>query len=607
MLLAAVAGAAILPGAAAGATTFTVDSSADPASPDCSQGHPGGSCSLRGAIAAATSGDTVVIAPSINPVLTMGEIPVGQSVTVQGQGARATTVSGNNASRIFNVTSGGLSASGLTLTGGSSTLGGALYNAAGTTSLTDVSVTGNAVASGSAYGGGIINASGATLALSRVTVSGNAGTGTGGVSGAAGGGIFNEGTLTAVNSTISDNTSSGSGSSTVSGGGLYNNGSATLTNVTIASNTVTATGSGAGFGGNIITVGVGASTTLKNTLVAYGTAGSGSNCFAGSGGATVVTQGGNLETTMPSQCGLSGPPAGSDVIGADPLLGPLANNGGQTDTRALGVGSPAIDAVPAANCPPPADDQRQVARPQGPLCDIGAYERLAGSSASPSPPTSPASTPPPSSSTGPQAPPPGRPVGCAINQLVLTDVFPLAGRTHLLGVAPAAAVGKQITILSAWNHKPVAKPRVGADLTFSATVALPPRALRFTNQARYVAQFGSTRSLVLKFARRMYTTAITVAGPVISFSGTVTPPLAKPVSAVVIRASSTCSAIGGGVVVATVKPSPSGAFSAVIRLPASFARDRAVYLRAQTTVRKTKTNKKPFPTFTLIRGITLGR
>jgi hypothetical protein len=199
-----------------------------------------------------------------------------------------------------------------------------------------------------------------------------------------------------------------------------------------------------------------------------------------------------------------------------------------------------------------------------------------------------------------------RGVGCVANSLVLTDVFPLAGRTRLLGVAPQAAMGKRVTILSAWNHKIVARPVVGADLTFAATVALPPRALRLTNKARYVAELGATRSLALKFARRMYTTAITTAGPTISFSGTITPPLSKPVSSVVIRASPTCSAIASATIVATVKPSPSGAFKASFRLPAGFANAHAVYLRAQTTVQKTKTNRKPFPTFTLIRGIVLG-
>ena len=54
----------------------------------------------------------------------------------------------------------------------------------------------------------------------------------------------------------------------------------------------------------------------------------------------------------------------------NPLLGALANNGGQTNTRALAVNSPAIDA--GSGCA--ALDQRGVTRPGGSACDIGAFE-----------------------------------------------------------------------------------------------------------------------------------------------------------------------------------------------------------------------------------------
>ena len=59
---------------------------------------------------------------------------------------------------------------------------------------------------------------------------------------------------------------------------------------------------------------------------------------------------------------------------ADPLLGPLANNGGPTPTRAPGEGSPLVDAVPAESCTAVTGDQRGVFRPQGPACEIGSVE-----------------------------------------------------------------------------------------------------------------------------------------------------------------------------------------------------------------------------------------
>jgi len=52
-------------------------------------------------------------------------------------------------------------------------------------------------------------------------------------------------------------------------------------------------------------------------------------------------------------------------------LGPLADNGGPTQTHVLGQGSVAIDAA-AGSCL--TNDQRGVHRPQGADCDVGAYE-----------------------------------------------------------------------------------------------------------------------------------------------------------------------------------------------------------------------------------------
>jgi Ca2+-binding RTX toxin-like protein len=59
-----------------------------------------------------------------------------------------------------------------------------------------------------------------------------------------------------------------------------------------------------------------------------------------------------------------------DVNGADPLLGPLAYNGGPTPTRALLADSPAIDVWSCMSM----KDQRGATRPQGDGCDAGAYE-----------------------------------------------------------------------------------------------------------------------------------------------------------------------------------------------------------------------------------------
>ena len=120
-------------------------------------------------------------------------------------------------------------------------------------------------------------------------------------------------------------------------------------------------GTGGGLGDCLPLV---ATFTLKNTIVANNTPGG--DC----GNTEVTSEGHNLDSD--GTCGLSGP---GDQSATDPQLGALRDNGGPTFTRALLPGSPAIDAGEDVGCP--ATDQRGVPRPQGPACDIGAYEATA--------------------------------------------------------------------------------------------------------------------------------------------------------------------------------------------------------------------------------------
>jgi hypothetical protein len=119
----------------------------------------------------------------------------------------------------------------------------------------------------------------------------------------------------------------------------------TLLNVTVAGN------SGSSAIDNIATL------NTRNSIF--------SNAPGGNCSAALTSQGSNLESA--DECGLH---AAGDQVGKEPMLGPLADNGGQTDTLALLSGSPAIDRGTA--CPP--TDQRGVARPQGAACDVGAFE-----------------------------------------------------------------------------------------------------------------------------------------------------------------------------------------------------------------------------------------
>ncbi len=238
--------------------------------------------------------------------------------------------------------------------------GGGIRNG-GTATLTNVTVSGNNTAG---FGGGIFSQG--TLTLNSSTVSGNMAV--------AGGGMHSQGTLTLNGSTISGNTT------TAEGGGIRNQGgTATLTNSTISGNAAGADRGGggivnfneatlilesstvsanmAGAGGGIFNEG---SVILKNAIMANNIGG---DCFGG-----IISDGHNLDSD--GTCGLG---AAGDLPNTNSQLGPLADNGGPTQTHALLPGSPAIDAG-SGDCPPPATDQRGLARPQGAACDIGAFE-----------------------------------------------------------------------------------------------------------------------------------------------------------------------------------------------------------------------------------------
>jgi len=70
--------------------------------------------------------------------------------------------------------------------------------------------------------------------------------------------------------------------------------------------------------------------------------------------------------------GTDGNQVGTGQAPIDPLLGPLADNGGPTQTHLPQPGSSALDA--AGTAAGPASDQRGISRPQGAASDIGAVE-----------------------------------------------------------------------------------------------------------------------------------------------------------------------------------------------------------------------------------------
>ncbi len=235
------------------------------------------------------------------------------------------------------------------------TLGSGIYNngANGTANLTinNSTISGNSTES-VAGGGGIFNGAGsftsrATVILNNSTVSGNSATV------GAGGGIYSAAvfgnaltTLKITNSTITGNSSAGDG------GGIlhFSNGSgstavATLTNSTIVGNTA-----GSGHGGGISTSTTPNSITtfsLRNSIVASNPVVIGTPAADLSG--EFDSEDYNLLRNI-SEATITGTTT-HNITGLDPILGPLANYGGLTDTRVPLPNSPVIDKGDVANLP----------------------------------------------------------------------------------------------------------------------------------------------------------------------------------------------------------------------------------------------------------------
>ncbi|MBX9256357.1 DUF4347 domain-containing protein [Desmonostoc muscorum CCALA 125] len=271
-------------------TTFTVNDTGDTDDGDANNGIT----TLREAInlANATAGDDTItfggVFTDATPdviALTSGQLTITDDLTILGTGASLLTVSGNNASRVFEIsgigtdaivdglkiakgnnTSGGgvlvnsntiltlsnsivssnrgsgiynqgiVSLTGSNVSGNTANSGGGIYNILGIASLTGSSVSGNTASND---GGGIASYRSGILSLTNSTVSDNK-------AGSNGGGIDSQGDLQLTNSTISGNTAN-------NGGGIFNGediyvnvlvGSATLTNSTVSGNTALQYGGG---------------------------------------------------------------------------------------------------------------------------------------------------------------------------------------------------------------------------------------------------------------------------------------------------------------------------------------------------------------------------
>ncbi len=331
----------------------------------CSNGLA--NCSLRGAIQAANShvgSDGIEVDLPAGSIINLtAALPdITESVSVAGPGANLVTVRRNTGGnyRIFNVTAGPTSISGLTISNGTGTAGGGINKNSGALTVTNCVFLGNF-----AQNGGGLNNSGGTLTVTNCTFANNGADG-------RGGGLANNffGTVNVVGSTFTGNIAN-NGDPNASGGGAISNGDLNsssggflnVTNCTISGNTAIQ-------GGGISTVAAfagGALTVTNSTIVGNASSGSnGGGIHSDSSGAVnvkssivalstntrdvdgIFASGGfNLIGRTDGSTGFT---AATDLTGTvlaplDPKLDPsgLQNAGGATQTIALRSGSPAID------------------------------------------------------------------------------------------------------------------------------------------------------------------------------------------------------------------------------------------------------------------------
>jgi CSLREA domain-containing protein len=350
LILAVVAGLLVMPDFARG-ENITVNTPDDHAVGAC-QPAPG-DCTLREAVTAAGAGDVVVLGTGTYN-LTLGQLQLDDGFSIDGTGARSTTIRGDDLNRIGHVTGNPVTLTDLTVTRGragptaspDAGAGGAFnVAAAGQLSLERVALMGN-----NAYlrGGAIANAG--IVSFVESTASGNT-AGNAEISGQGGAiylGASGEG-VDLRNSTISGNTAIGG---TSQGGGVYGLGNYGSRHVTIANNTA-ADGAGLYHGD--------ASGDVHETLLADN---NGAEC---AGTPSLLNEDHNLSDD--ASCGFT---STGDLENVDARIGTLANNGGPTDTHALFNGSPALGASRDNTCPP--TDQRGLIRPTPGPCAIGAFE-----------------------------------------------------------------------------------------------------------------------------------------------------------------------------------------------------------------------------------------
>jgi CSLREA domain-containing protein len=242
-------------------------------------------CSLRDAIQVAAPGDMITFNVTGTIVLTLGQLNVDKNLSISGPGSGSLKVDGNHSNRIFYVTGADTAFSGMTIANGDcwNCVGVGMYNS-GTITLTNITISGNTAC---VITGSTVMYNSGTATLTNVTFSGNhcAGAGTAG--------IYNDGIATLTNVTFSGN------SSIASSGGMSNAGTATLTNVTFSGNS-----SGYWRNGAMSNTGTATLTNVTFSGNSNGSFGSSGGIYVGGTGVSTLTNVSIINNTAPTGGGI---------------------------------------------------------------------------------------------------------------------------------------------------------------------------------------------------------------------------------------------------------------------------------------------------------------
>jgi len=276
-------------------------------------------------------GNTISFSSAVNGMITLASaLEITNAITISGPGAKVLTVSGNNANRVFGISSGPVSISDLTVANGNSGIGAGVY---------------------------AFIPAGSLLTIQNCVFTNNNATSDGGA-------LYCQNPSAILNSTFRNNRASGGGGGGGTGGAIYGFNGLGITNCTFVGNVATNTVFGTGRGGAIANASgftyIYACTILSNTaamsgggvaalsfvyvrnsIIARNTAPTDPDTYGNFG-----SQGYNLIGNSGSTTGWSagnGDQVGSGGFPVNPLLGPLQDNGGPTPTMSPLPGSPAID------------------------------------------------------------------------------------------------------------------------------------------------------------------------------------------------------------------------------------------------------------------------